>query len=82
MSAVFDYAQGIGKKASPIEQARRRFSKRIEEGDTVEMAERPEGPNVRTVRVVRDGRVVALIKYRRGTGGGWVPDFYEVCGEF
>jgi hypothetical protein len=27
------YAQGIGEKASPVEQARRRFSERIEEGD-------------------------------------------------
>ena len=31
--AVFDYALGIGEKASPVEHARHRFSKRIEEGD-------------------------------------------------
>jgi hypothetical protein len=48
------------------------------------MAERPEGPNVRTVGVVRDGRVVALIHYKEGlgSGGGWLLDSYEACAEF
>ena len=81
-SAVFDYAQGIGEKTSPVEQARRRFSERIEEGDKVELADRPRGPNKRIVRAVRDGRVVALIDYTRGTGGGWRLESYERCIEF
>jgi hypothetical protein len=88
--AIFDYALGIGEKASPVEQARRRFSKRIEEGDKVEIAERQGDPTVgyygeelRTVRVVRDGRVVALMFYKEGTdNGGWLLDSYEACGEF
>jgi hypothetical protein len=37
---------------------------------------------MRVVRAVRDGRVVDLIYYRRGSGGGWLLDSYEVCGEF
>jgi hypothetical protein len=88
--AVFDYAQGIGEKASPVEQARRRFSKRIEEGDKVEIAERQRDPTegyygeaLRTVRVVRDGRVVALMFYKEGIdNGGWLLDSYEACAEF
>jgi len=88
--AIFDYALGIGEKANPVEQARRRFSKRIEEGDKVEIAERQGDPTVgyygeelRTVRVVRDGRVVALMFYKEGTdNGGWLLDSYEACGEF
>jgi len=88
--AVFDYAQGIGEKASPVEQARRRFSKRLEEGDRVEFAERQGDPTagyygeeLRTVRVVRDGRVVALMFYKEATdNGGWLLDSYEACGEF
>jgi len=85
------YAQGIGEKASPVEQARRRFSKRIKEGDTVEITDDQRGPTVgyygeqlRTVRVVRDGRVVALIHYKEGrsSGGGWLLDSYEACAEF
>jgi hypothetical protein len=91
VGAVFDYAQGTGEKASPVEQARRRFSKRIEEGDKVEIANDQGDPTVgyygeelRTVRVVRDGRVVSLIFYREGidSGGGWLLDSYEACAEF
>jgi hypothetical protein len=83
-SAIYDYALGIGEKASPVEQTRRRFSKRIEEGDKVEITKQPGGPTVgyygealRTVRVVRDGRVVALMFYKAGRGakevGSWTP---------
>ena len=80
-AAIFDYAVGAkGEKASPVELAQGDFSKSIEEGDTVEIADRPEGTHMRTVRVVRDGRVVALIKYRR-VGGGWVLESYEACAD-
>jgi hypothetical protein len=88
--AVYDYALGIGEKASPVEQTRRKFSKRIEEGDKVEIADQVGptegwyGEALRTVRVVRDGRVVALMFYKRGqeVEGGWLLDSYESCGEF
>jgi hypothetical protein len=33
------------------------------------------------VRVVRDGRVVALITYGR-VGGGWLLESYEACADF
>lgn len=80
-AAIFDYAAGAkGENASPVELAQGDFSKTIEEGDKMEIADRPEGPHMRTVRVVRDGRVVALIKYRR-VGGGWVLDSYESCAD-
>jgi hypothetical protein len=90
VGAVFDYALGTGEKASPVEQARRRFSKHIEEGDKVEIAERQGDPTagyygeeLRTVRVVRDGRVVALMFYKEGIdNGGWLLDSYEACAEF
>ncbi len=80
-AAVLDYAVGAkGEKANPVELTRGEFSKSIVEGDTVEIAGRQEGPNVTTVRVVRDGRVVAHITYRR-TGGGWLLESYEACAE-
>jgi len=72
VEAEFDYALRKGQKASPVEQARRRFLKRIEEDDTVELAERPRAPNKWTVVVVRDGRLVALVKYHGGRGRGWI----------
>jgi hypothetical protein len=88
--AVFDYGRSIGEKASPVEQARSRFSKRIEDGDKVEIVDDQKDPTVgyygeelRTVRVVRDGRVVALMFYKEGIdNGGWLLDSYEACAEF
>lgn len=80
-AAILDYAVGAkGEKASPVELTQDEFSKSVEEGDTVEIADRQEGPNVRTVRVVRDRRVVALIKYRRA-GAGWLLESYEACAD-
>jgi hypothetical protein len=88
--AVYDRAQGTGEKTSPVEQTRRHFSKHTEEGDTVEVADQVGpgkgyyGEQLRTVRVVRDGRVVALMFYKEGIEGegGWLLDSYESCGEF
>jgi hypothetical protein len=63
VSGIVDYAPGSkGEKTSPVELARHRFSEEIEEGDRV-VARR--GRSAGTVRVIRDGRVVAVIEYRR-----------------
>lgn len=79
VSGVVDYAPGTkGEEARPVELARRDFSKEIEEGDQV-VSER--GRNAATVRVVRDGRVVAIIHYRRARGG-WLYDHYDACSDF
>ncbi len=79
VSGVVDYAPGAkGEKANPVELARRDFSKNIEEGDEV-VPERDRNPG--TVRVIRDGRVVAVIEYRRA-GGGWLYDHYDACSDF
>jgi hypothetical protein len=78
-----DYVMGAkGKKGTPVEVARREFSKKIEESDTVEMADRSKGQNAKaTVRVIREGRLVARIEYSRA-GGGWLQDYYEACNDF
>jgi hypothetical protein len=83
VSVYGDYPIGAkGKKGDPVELARREFPKQIKEGDTVEIADPSRGQNAKaTVRVIREGRVVALIKYRR-VGGGWLRDYYEACGDF
>jgi hypothetical protein len=83
VSGYIDYVMGAkGKKGTPVEVARREFSKKIEEGDTVEIAERSRGQNAKaSVRVIREGRVVARIEYRR-VGGGWLQDYYEACTDF
>jgi hypothetical protein len=81
---VLDYARGAkGEKGNPVEIARREFSKKIREGDAVEKADRTTGHQgpLAAVHVIREGRVVAYIEYRRA-GGGWLQEYYEACGNF
>ena len=72
---------GGGKKGDPVEITRRSFSDHIRDSDTVELAGYPESKEHRTVRVVRDGRVVAAVVYFR-EGKGWLQDHYEACESF
>ena len=75
-------ASSKGKKGTPVEIVRREFSKKIREGDTVEIADRSSGQyTTATVRVIREGRVVALIEYWRA-GGGWLQNSYDACATF
>jgi hypothetical protein len=82
------YAGGVkGKKSDPVEMTRQRFSDQIEEGDVVEIAGYPEIAHSqilgdsRYVRVIREGRVVAVVRYFR-EGGGWLEGEYSVCEGF
>ena len=83
-----EYIGGVkGKKGDPVEMVRRRFSKHIKEGDVVEVAGYPEistsqiAGDSRYVRVVRDGKVVAVMEYFR-EGGGWLEGAYSACEDF
>ena len=76
------YASGVkGKRGDLVEITRRSFSDQIRDGDQVELAGYPESREYRTVRVVRDGRVIAKIVYFR-EGKGWLQDQYEACANF
>ncbi len=84
VSGIGDYASAPGaegREAGPVELARRDFSEQIGEGDRVDLSTTPQRGDQRTVRVVREGRTVALIVYRRA-GGGWLMDSYEACAGF
>ncbi len=82
VSGSAEFAPGAkGKKGDPVQITRRQFSDRIEDDDTVELAGYPKSREYRTVRVVRDGRVVANVVYFRD-GKGWLQDHYEACGGF
>jgi hypothetical protein len=70
-----------GKRGDLIEISRRSFSDHIRDGDKVELAGYPQSRHYRTVRVVRDGRVIATVVYI-GEGKGWLQDHYEACGSF
>jgi hypothetical protein len=71
-----------GQDGSPVEQTREFFSDQLEPSDTVELAGYPEIKRHRTVRVVRDGNVLAVVEYPWGSGGGWYQDEYSACTEF
>lgn len=76
------YAPGAkGKKGDLVEMVRRGLSDRLREGDTVELAGYPESQDSRTVRVVRDGRVVATVAFFADSGG-WLEDSTSNCAGF
>jgi hypothetical protein len=76
------YASGVkGKRGDLVEITRRSFSHQIRDGDKVELAGYTESRDHRTVRVVRDGRVIATVVYIR-EGKGWLQDHYEACESF
>ena len=84
VSGIGDYAPAPGtegREADPVKLARRDFSEQIGEGDRVGLSTTPQRGDQRTVRVVREGRTVALIVYRRA-GGGWLRDSYDACAGF
>lgn len=74
--------QTTGEEKSPVELTRSRFSERIGEDYVVELAGYPEARGERTVRVMRDGRVVATTHYYWAEGSGWIGDSIERCAEF
>lgn len=83
-----EYFEGVnGKEGDPVDMARRRFSDHIEKGDVVEGAGYPKVAPSQIVgdssyvRVVRDGKVVAVVQYFR-EGGGWLEGEYSACEGF
>ncbi len=70
-----------GAKRDPVAFVRRRFSDQLEEDDIVEAAGYPESQDGKTVRAVRDGRVIAVFEYRR-EASGWFEDGYSACEGF
>ena len=76
------YAAGAeGKKGDVVEMVRRGLSDRLREGDTVELAGYPKSRDSRTVRVVREGRVVAAVVFFADSGG-WLEDSTSNCAGF
>ena len=71
-----------GVDVDPVELTRRKFSDNIREGDVVEAAGYPGRRGQRTVRVVRDGRVVAAVEHGRAEGGWVQGGGYTACDGF
>ncbi|HJQ28100.1 MAG TPA: hypothetical protein VJ827_02075 [Rubrobacter sp.] len=82
MSGGPQYAPGAkGKRGDLVEITRHSFSDQIRDGDSVELAGYPENRDERSVRVVREGQVIAMVAYFR-EGKGWLQDHYEACASF
>jgi hypothetical protein len=70
-----------GEKGSLPALARRAFSESLQPGDVVEGAGYPEARERRSVRVVRDGKVVAMLDFQPSPEG-WSPGSYTACLNF
>jgi hypothetical protein len=75
---VGDSAAGAeGEKGDPVDVARAGLTG-LRTGDTVGPAEYPE-QEYPSVRVIRDGKVVAVAHLSAGANHGWLLDGYEAC---
>jgi hypothetical protein len=69
------------QKGNPVEIFRRSNSDSLREGDVVETAGNTHSRHEKTVRVVRDGRVIATAHYLKFSTG-WMEATDENCAEF
>lgn len=70
-----------GEKGDLTAVARRSLSESLQPDDEVEVAGYPKARERRSVRVVRDGAVVAVLDFLP-SGNGWLPDSYTACEDF
>ncbi len=76
-----DHAPGAeGEAGDPVEAARAALPL-LREGDEVELAGYPGYGTEALVRVVRDGRVVAVAHLSRSAAGGWLADRLVRCAD-
>lgn len=83
VEGVSDYAEGAtGEHGDPVDLARTRFEQvtDVRADDVIEVAGYPED-DLRTVRLVRDGRVIATISFSASGRGGWLEDTFARCDE-
>jgi hypothetical protein len=72
-----DFAPGATGDPDPVQSARDHV-KGLEPGDVVEAAGYPDS-EIRHVRVVRDGEVVAVLEYFSDGQGGWLESGGSTC---
>ena len=69
------------QKGDSVDLLRRELSGSLREGDVVEIAGNTQSRDEKTVRVVRDGEVVANAHYMR-VSDGWLGGLTENCAKF
>jgi hypothetical protein len=81
-SGVVDFVPGAeGDMGDPVDLARATLEDAtggLQPSDVVERAGYPEWDEP-IVRLVRDGEVVATIRYFEADGGGWLRDTTSMC---
>jgi hypothetical protein len=77
--AYLDHAPGTqGEVGDPVEVVRGGL-RGLLDGDVVEVAGYPEYGTEALVRVMRAGRIVAVVHLSRTTAGGWLLDRIVRC---
>jgi hypothetical protein len=71
----------MGGKGDPVELLRRELAGSLKKGDVVEIAGNTQSRDEKTVRVVRDGKVVANAHYIQ-VSDGWLGGLIENCAGF
>lgn len=77
----FTKAETRAHAGDPVDLLPRELSGSLREGDIVEIAGNVQSRNEKTVRVVRDGEVVANADYIR-VSNGWLGGLTENCAKF
>ena len=81
-SAIFDYvADAAGVQGEPVDVARDASEVDVARDDVVEPAGYPDAAEGTTVRVVRDGRAVALVGLMPSGDGGWLVTTVSRCAD-
>jgi len=74
-------SDATGQQGDPVDLTRTLLAAQLRSGDNVEHAGYPDTVNAK-VRVVRDGKVIAVVRWTAAQDGGWLPDETQECGSF
>lgn len=83
VSGTSDFGEGAsGQRATPVDLGRELFDNAFGLGsdDVVELGGYLQS-EVPVVRLMRDGRIVATVSYRRADGDGWLEETFSMCEE-
>lgn len=74
-----DHFSDVGGNPDPVKAARSQLGKQVRATDVVERVDTTEGKPA--VRVVRSGKLVAIV-HLLSAEGGWLVDQVEMCPDF
>jgi hypothetical protein len=78
-SGTLDYAPNARGNADPLEAARERLRGYLQAGDVVEAVGYPEAKQRPSYRLVRAGKVLAIVELQEDRAGGWLGGGVTGC---